>query len=193
MRKYRAIDLTVWAAVMCLSEAAAHFALMAFPTEVFTFSVVLPVTLIAMMRWGWRGAPHAVLGGLVYSLLNGGGRAAVLAYTLGNAFAAVNLLWFTAIDKRRIRESALLTIAYALTGYTLMTLGRAAVASAIESAPFTGLFVRFASTDALSLVMAFIILLIARREDKNGCVLQDQTEYLSQLAEREQSAQKAAK
>ncbi|MDO5111034.1 MAG: hypothetical protein Q4E65_01895 [Clostridia bacterium] len=186
MRRYRAIDLSLFALIVCLLEAAAQLAIRLYPTEAFSFSAVLPIALIVMMRWGAWGILHAMLGGLVYSLLNGGGTAAVLAYTLGSALVGGNLVWFRLLGKKRVQQSGALCVLYTLSGYALMETGRAAVAAAFTHSPFFGLWVRYMSVDALSCVMAVIVILIARRRDKNGCVFQDQREYLAELAAREE-------
>ena len=186
MRRYRMIDLSLFALIVCLLEAAAHLAIRLNPTEAFAFSTVLPVALIVMMRWGAWGVLHAMLGGLVYSLLNGGDTAAVLAYTLGSALVAGDLLWFKVLGKTRVRQSAPLSILYTLSGYVLMETGRAAIAAMLTQSPFFGIWIRYMSVDALSGVMAVIVILIARRRDKNGCVFQDQREYLAELAAREE-------
>ncbi len=189
MKRYRTIDLFLFALMVCGLEAAAHFALRLFPTEAFTFSVVIPITLIVMMRWGAWAALHTALGGLVYSLLNGGGFNAVLVYTLENLLIMANLGWFALSSKTAVRTSAFMSIAYTLTGYILMETGRAVVACLIEGVPFFGLWIRYLTTDALSGVMAVIVILIARRKDRNGSVFYDQMEYLAELAAEKERAE----
>ncbi|HWQ57669.1 MAG TPA: hypothetical protein VN540_01525 [Clostridia bacterium] len=182
MRRYQTIDLTLLALIVCGLEAAAHAALGFFPTEAFAFSVVLPVCLIVMMRWGAWGLLHAALGGLVYSLINGGGFEAALVYGLGSLAVAGNLLWFRLASKRRVRDSAGLSAAFAATGYLFMATGRALMAALVTGTAFFGCWVRLMSIEALSGAMAVVVLLVARRRDKNGSVFEDQREYLARLA-----------
>ena len=99
LKRYMCIDLFILGAILCGLEFLNSLALQYFPGEVFTLSVVLPITLIVMMRWGAYGVLHAVVGGLVYCIFNQGGPSTYLIYTLGNACIALNLVWFKKIGK----------------------------------------------------------------------------------------------
>jgi hypothetical protein len=70
-----------------------------------------------------------------------------------------------------------------LTGYLLINLGRSVMAAAMGYPDIIAVAVRYFTTDALSAVMAFIILLIAKKQDG---VFEDQTEYLKRQADKEE-------
>ena len=66
-RQYRAIDLTLMAAALAIFEfIIVRAANWWFPGQPFTVSLAAPVASIVYMRWGWWGAIHAALAGLVW-------------------------------------------------------------------------------------------------------------------------------
>ncbi len=180
LKRYMCIDLTILGAILCGLEFLNSLALQYFPGEVFTLSVVLPISLIVMMRWGAYGVLHAVVGGLVYCIFNQGGPSTYLIYTLGNACIALNLVWFRKIGKEAVRKSALYTVLFALSGYVAMNVGRAILAAVLEGMPFVALLVRYLSVETLSTVIGIVAVLIARRQ--NG-LFEDQKHYLLRIQE----------
>ena len=65
--RYRAIDLTLFAVMLCVFESVLVTASTRwFPNEPYTVSVTAAITAIVMMRWGPWAALHAVLGGAVH-------------------------------------------------------------------------------------------------------------------------------
>ena len=92
-RQYRGIDLTLFAVMLCISETlivkAARFW---FPDQLYTVSVVGALTAVVLMRWGGFAAIHALLGGLVFSLVSGGTASQTLIYCVGNLFAMLSLV-----------------------------------------------------------------------------------------------------
>ena len=180
LKRYMCIDLFILGAILCGLEFLNSLALTYFPGEVFTLSVVLPITLIVMMRWGAYGVLHAVVGGLVYCIFNQGGLSAYVIYTLGNACIALNLIWFKKIGKEAVRQSILYTVLFALSGYVAMNIGRAAFAATLEGMPFAALTVRYLSVESLSTLIGVVVVLIARRQ--NG-LFEDQKHYLLRIQE----------
>lgn len=67
-KQYRAIDLTIWLAILSVFE---YITVMAasrwFPGELYTLSQLVAVLCIVMMRWGGWAAIHAVAGGCVFA------------------------------------------------------------------------------------------------------------------------------
>ena len=183
--QYVFIDLTILTLILCGLEWISRLALNAFPRELYTISVVLPVALIAMMRHGAPGVLLAAAGGLVYSIVNGAAWDVYPIYILGNSLIALNLIWFVKPGKERVRQSTKLTVLYVISGYKLMNLGRGIFAFLLGARPVLGTMVRYFTTDALSAVMSVIIVLIARRQ--NG-VFEDQMQYLRRLASEEEQA-----
>lgn len=181
-KKYRAIDLFIFAAIVTVLEAINIRLLDFFPGEVFTLSVTMAVSLIVMMRWGAYGLIHAALGGFVYCLANLLSGTAVnfsqfVIYTLGNLFVGLALLFLKYVGKEKVRNAPELTVIYALIGYVVMNLGRAAM-SAIFHGGFFDILLRMLAVDALNAIITSIILLVARRQ--NG-VFEDQDHYLQRL------------
>jgi len=182
-KQYVLIDILIFAIILCVLEAASRWALDLFPRELFTISVVLPITLIAMMRHGAWGAALAMLGGAVYCLANNASIDVYIVYIFGNACVAINLLWFKKAGKDKLMQSTGLIVLYVITGYVSMNLGRSVLALIFGYPQFFATMVRYFTTDALSAVMSIIIILIARRQDG---VFEDQMVYLRRRAAEEE-------
>jgi hypothetical protein len=180
-KQYVIIDMIILALVLCVLEAASRWALDFFRREIFTISIVLPMTLIAMMRHGAVGTALAALGGAVYCMLNHAQAGIYIVYIVGNMFIAANLLWFRNSGKQKVVQSKGRIALYVLTGYLLINLGRSVMAAAMGYPDIIAVAVRYFTTDALSAVMAFIILLIAKKQDG---VFEDQ--YLKRQADKEE-------
>ena len=173
-QQYRDIDLTLFAAILCLSETLiVRAARIWFPDQLYTVSVVGAVTAIVLMRWGGCAAIHALLGGLVFSLASGGTPKQTLIYCVGNLLALLMLLPRRLLGAERIRGDAFLSVGFGLLTLLLMHLGRAAVALAMGAAARDCL--GFFTTDALSLLFTGVIVWIARRLDG---IFEDQKHYL---------------
>lgn len=177
--QYVLIDMVILTLILCVLEWLIRTALNAFPRELYTISIVLPIALIAMMRHGALGVLLAAIGGLVYSVLNGAAWDVYLIYILGNSLIALNLFWFKKPGKERIRQSTGLTVFYVVSGYIWMELGRSLFAFVWGARPFFATTVRYFTTDALTAVISVIIVLIARKQDG---VFEDQMQYLKRLA-----------
>ena len=180
MRNYRLIDLTAFALLLCLLEAASAWAVGFFPGEAYTFSPVLFISLMVMARWGAIGIAYAALGGAVYCFLHGGTPVNYAVYIAGNLAVAVNLFWIRFLGVKRLRESAAYTVLYGITGYFAICLGRSAISEMIGQGFW---FLRFIAVEALGAVITIIILLIARKQ--NG-LLEPQVEYLQRMKEEEE-------
>lgn len=189
-KQYVIIDMLIFAIILCVLEAASRWALDLFPRELFTISVVLPIALIAMMRHGAWGIGLAMLGGAVYCIANNASIDVYIIYIFGNAFVAVNLLWFKKAGKDKLIQSTGLIVLYVIMGYVSMNLGRSIFALIFGYPQFFATMVRYFTTDALSAVMSIIIILIARRQDG---VFEDQMVYLRRRAaeEEQRNANKA--
>jgi len=181
--QYIAIDMVILSIITCILLWAGMAALKVFSKELFAISVVLPMTLIAMMRHGALGISLAALGGLVYCILNKASLGVYPVYIAGNSFIALNLLWFGNGGKDRVRANLTLTVLYVITGYLLMNTGRSVMAYIMGYRPFVANTIRYFTTDALTAVMSVIIILIAKKQDG---VFEDQMEYLRRLAAEEE-------
>ena len=179
-RQYRGIDLTLFAVILCVTETlivnAARFW---FPDQLYTVSAVGAVTAIVLMRWGGFAAIHALLGGLVFSLVSGGTAAQTLVYCAGNLFAMLALIPRRLLGAERIRCDAFLSVGFGLLTLLLMQLGRAAAALAMGAAGTLAFF----TTDTLSLLFTGVIVWIARRLDG---IFEDQKHYLLRVNQAEE-------
>ena len=180
--QYRGIDLTLFAVILCVSEAlivnAARFW---FPDQLYTVSAVGAVTAIVLMRWGpWAGI-HAVLGGIVYCLVSGGSPRQFVIYGIGNLFSLLSLLPLRLLGGERIRTDGVLSVCFGLFTLLMMQLGRALTALVLGSAFRSCL--GFFTTDALSLLFTGLILWIARRLDG---IFENQKHYLLRIHKEEE-------
>ena len=180
-RQYRAIDLALFAAMLCVSEwllvtAATRW----FPDQLYTVSLVGALTAIVMLRWGPWAAIHAALGGLVFALASHGSGKQLLIYAGGNLLSLVMLLPLRRLGGEKIRSDAFLSVCFGLAALLLMQLGRMLLAMAFDTPPRNAL--GFFTTDTLSLLFTGLILWIARRADG---ILEDQKHYLLRIHKEE--------
>ena len=172
--QYRGIDLTLFAVILCISEALiANAARFWFPDQLYTVSVVGALTAIVLMRWGpWAGI-HAVLGGAVFCMASHGNASHLLTFCGGNLLSLLALLPMKALGWKKIRDDSFLSVCFGLVVLLLMQLGRALVALILGN-PLSACLVFF-TTDALSLLFTGVILWIARRLDG---IFENQKHYL---------------
>ena len=176
-QQYRAIDLAMFAVLLCFTETMiVKAATWWFAEQLYTVSVVGAITAIVLMRWGpWAGI-HAVLGGAVYCLASHGSAQQLISYCVGNLFALLALLPLRLLGGERIRLDPLMSIGFGLLTLLLMQLGRALVALAFGTAFQTCL--GFFTTDALSLLFTGLIIWVARRLDG---IFENQRHYLLRI------------
>ncbi len=180
--QYRAIDLALFAAMTILFEAIAVFAARVwFPGQPYTVSVVALLTAIVMMRWGPFAAIHAVLGGLVYCWLSGGGGRSFLVWGAGNLLGlgalALRKLW----GPEAIRQSVFRTLLFGAVTLLLMQGGRALTALLLGASP--GEAAAFFTTDVITMLFTLVILWMVRRLDG---VFEDQRHYLLRVQEEQE-------
>ncbi|MBQ7434580.1 MAG: hypothetical protein IJV51_02105 [Oscillospiraceae bacterium] len=176
-QQYRAIDLAMFAALLCITESmivkAANWW---FPDQLYTVSVVGAVTAIVLMRWGPWAAIHAVLGGAVFCFASHGSAKQLLIYCAGNLFSLLMLLPLKYLGGERIRLDGFLSVLFGICTLLLMQLGRALVAFVLGTEFQTCL--GFFTTDALSLLFTGLILWVARRLDG---IFENQRHYLLRI------------
>lgn len=176
LKQYRNIDLSLFALMLAVAEylivrAANHW----FPAQPYTVSVAAALVSLVYMRWGWWGAVHAVLAGLVFCYFSSASQAQYLVYCGGNLLSLLAVVLLLRIGKERVRTGAL-SLLFPLLVLLLMQLGRALMALVLGAAP-TGL-TEFFTTDSLSYLFTFVIIWIARRLDG---IYEDQKHYLLRL------------
>lgn len=182
LKTYRLIDLGLFSAFALIFEYIAVVGTYSLGISIFSVSLLLPIVLIVMMRWGlWAIIPLLVgTGSFILAI----GRQIdlttqnYLIYFIGNLFLLLNLLWFIK-GKEKIRTNLYLSILYIASGCILLEVGRAIIALILGN-DFLNVFIGFLGTDALSFVLAFIIVLITRKQ--NG-IFEDQIHYLLRIQE----------
>ena len=180
-RQYRAIDLALFAAMLCVSEwLLVTSATRWFPDQLYTVSLVGALTAIVMLRWGPWATIHAALGGLVFALASHGSGKQLLIYAGGNLFSLLMLLPLRRLGGEKIRSDGFLSVCFGLAVLLLMQLGRMLLAMAFGTPPRNAL--GFFTTDTLSLLFTGLILWIARRADG---ILEDQKHYLLRIHKEE--------
>ena len=179
---YRAIDLTLFAVMLCVFESviirASHS--LFFRDQAFTVSLAAAIVSIVFMRWGFWGGIHAALAGAVYCVFGGGTPSQFAVYIIGNLFSPLAVLFLRRVGSERIRASVWLSFAFGLLVLLLMQLGRFFV-SLILGASAAEAF-RFFTTDSLSAVFMLVIIWIVRRLDG---VWEDQLHYLKRFRSEE--------
>lgn len=175
--QYRSIDLTILMVVLAICQTAIYMGCTYwFPNELYVVSPVAALVALVMMRWGCWAGIHAVLGGVIYTVLAGGTWQHCMIYGAGNLLSMLALVMFKVFDKERIRQDAVLTAVFALCAQLLMLLGRAGVAALLGYSADACL--GFITTDILSGLFTFVVIWIVRRIDG---LFEDQKHYLLRI------------
>lgn len=178
-RQYRAMDLFMFSALLCVCEALITLgATRWFTGEPYTLSITPAVTAVVMVRWGGFAAIPAVLGAFVFCLVSGAALPQYIIYCVGNLAALVLTQCLCRERWKRLHENVLLSMLYGLLTAVLMQLGRFLLALVMGNS--LGLCVGFITTDVLSGLFAVLIIWITRRLDG---VLEEQRHYLKRVAE----------
>lgn len=179
-KQYRFTDLLIFAAILAAFELILHFAFKAFEGNgaFFTFSPMVPIIVLVMMRWGWISVFYAVGDGALFCLLNGAGFESYVIYCAGNAFVILLLFFTRFVGKERIRKSLYLSMLMVLLGWLLTVFGRSAVAACF------GINFAEALTGQLweLISLAVGLLLIAGMRKLDG-IFEDQKHYLLRMEE----------
>ena len=184
VKQYRFTDLFLFAVILAVAELAAYFAVKWMPHEaVYTVSFMVPVVLLVIARWGWQGVFYAVASGLLVCLLGSKNITGVqwASYLIGNSFIAIMLIPRYLIGMDKIASKWWATALFATGGWLCVYLGRSivwaigyAISPIADATAFSG-FVAFAAYDALSFVMAVVVMLIMRKLEG---MMEDQKTFL---------------
>lgn len=176
LKQYKLSDLFVFAVILAGFDLISHFALVAYQGS-WTFSLLVPVTLLVMMRWGWQSIFYAAGDGLLYCVLNAsqsGFRSELYAvYIIGNAFLALCLILLRLVGKEKIAKKWWLSMSLAVVGWFLVVIGRATVAACCGYSFVSVLLEQL--SDIFSLGVAAILILVLRRIDG---MFEDQVAFL---------------
>lgn len=176
LRQYRFTDLFLFAAILVGFELIVHYAQIAFHGE-FTFSPMVAIVLLVMVRWGWESVFFAVGDGLLLCLLNMGTEnftpSHFAVYIIGNACIMLVFLLFKLVGKQKIANKWYWCVLTVIAAWLLVVLGRATV-HACFGVNFATAFVS-QLFDCFSLFVGIIIILIMRKLDG---MFEDQKQYL---------------
>ena len=176
-KQYKMIDLSFITLLLLISESITTLATTTwFVAQPIAISTTLIFVLIGMMRWSGFGAIYAVVGGLTFAIVSGGGPQQAAIYAIGNLGALLALLVILPVGKEKVRASIPLLILTAAVAYLGMVLGRWLVSLAIYHDP--GAIVAFLATDVISLLFAAVIFVLMRGVDG---MIEDQKHYLLRL------------
>lgn len=186
-KQYRAIDLTIMAIILTISEALIGTASTKwFPiTAMYSVSPTIAVVCIVMMRWSGYAVIHAVLGGAVFCFASGGTPEQFAVYAAGNCAMLAAMLLFKFFKKKGVAESAFLTALYVAAAYITAQVGRWLVSFIFDGTVSD--IIRFLTTDSISLLFAMLIVLISRKRDG---LFEDQAAYLLRIEEERKAEQK---
>ncbi len=175
LKQYRATDLFLFAVILIAFELLVHFAFIGLKGS-FTFSPMLPITLLVIMRWGWQGAFFAALDGVLYCLLNGAGWQSYLCYGIGNLSIMSVLLMTRFMGKQKIAGKWHFSALFVVVGWISVVLGRTLIATCCGDYFVAALLKQV--SDLFTLAIALIIILVLRRLDG---MFEDQKHYLLRL------------
>ena len=193
LQEYRTIDLALFAAMLALFE----FLIVRFVTySVYTVSLAAVITAIVYMRWGWWGAIHAALAGVLFCFYYSGVAPPdfvrpeqYIIYPVGNLFSLAAVPVLKKLGAERVRQKTTLSLLFALSVILLMQGGRAVVGIALalaraQGAPDWPSLLQGAlscfTTDALSILFPLVVAWIVRRLDG---VFEEQRHYLTRIQE----------
>ena len=182
IRQYRLTDLFLFAVILVVFELVVHFAYKRFGGGplTFTFSPMVPIVLMVMMRWGWPSVFYALGDGLLYCLLNlkttGFSNDWFAVYIIGNAFIMLLLLMTRFVGTERIRKKWYFSALFLLAGWVSVVVGRTVLAVCFGYGFVPSLVGQL--LDVMSLAVGLVIILIVRRLDG---MFEDQKHYLKRL------------
>lgn len=185
-KQYRVIDLIIMAVILTFSEALiAVAATKWFAYIEYVLSPTVAIVCIVMMRWNGFAIIHAALGGTVLCIASGAITEQYAVYAAGNCGILIALLMLKLVGKKKVADSWILTVIYAVVAYLGAQAGRWLIGIAVGGS--VGDIVRYLTTDCLSLAFAIIVLLISRKMDG---LFEDQAAYLIRVDEERREEQR---
>lgn len=174
-KQYKAMDLIVFAVIFTVLEGVLVTLSNKLVNVNFAVSLLYTVAALVIMRWGAWSAIHLALGGIVFCLASHGDILQYVAFSVGNCFALLSLLYTHFLGKKKVRDSFTLSGIFVIIIYLTVCIGRAVLLSILKGINLWPLFIATLSSDLLSLVITLIIVLISRKQDG---LFEDQKGYL---------------
>lgn len=172
-KQYRRTDITILAVMACVFEGAVTLAATKwFPEQPYSLSLTLTIVCLSFMRWDKYALFFPALCGAVFCIASDAEPTQFAVYCLGNCAAVFSLVLF-AIWGKKLRDDVFRTLVFVFSSFVLLQAGRWLVAILLGAEP--AIILSFVSTDALSLVFAVVVILLARSIDG---LFEDQKTYL---------------
>ena len=188
-RKYQIIDLSLFTGLYLILEFLISLAATRwFPEQPYIVSIMLPVLLIVMMRWGPYAGILAAISAPFYVLIYHGSNMDYLVYLFGNIGFMGLLGFLLPIGKKKVRDNIFFVFLYIVIGFLLLEVFRGFGAMIFEGASIAILW-QFIWTDMLSLVFSLVVVYIVRLADG---IFEDQKAYMFRK-QREREAEEAKK
>ncbi len=187
VKQYKTTDLFVFAVILGVSELLSYLAGKWFSAAAtYTLSLLVPIVLTVLMRWGWQSVLYAALCGLFKCLLfiNTATGLHFASYIIGNSFIALMLIPAKFIGKDKIRARWWASALFYIGGWLCVYLGRSSVwaigylISPVKNSTAWGGFVTYCMSDLFSLVVGLVVILVLRRIDG---MFEDQMTFLKRL------------
>lgn len=179
LQQYRLTDILLFAAILVAFDLIIHFAFIAYSGD-YVFSLLVPIVLLVMMRWGWPCVFLAVGEGILYCVLNRDLASFTnwhyIIYGIGNAWIMLMLIPMKLVGKERICKSGGHTLWFTVLGWLLVYFGRC-VMSWICGLGFSSIFFGQAM-DLISLFIGVLLIQIFRKLDG---MFEDQKHFLLRL------------
>lgn len=188
--QYRAMDLTIFAVIVCVFEAVIVVALRYwFTTEVYTLSLLVPLTAIVAMRWGPYSIVHVLLANIAFCAASGADFKQYFMYVVGSCLCLVPALLFPKLlGKEELRSKWYYGVLYTALIFTFSSIGRGIAMSLLYGRSLMDSVSAHFFSDSLSLVFGILIVLVARKQDG---LFEDQKSYIKRVnEEKEKQKQK---
>lgn len=182
-KQYRTLDLFIFCLMYVVFEFITTKAATVWFDEPYSISIMLPILLIVMMRWGEFVIFEAVIAAVSFVIMHGGSFPQLVIYTIGNLGFMLTLVYLLKIGKERVRESFVLSEVFAIVGFLTTQIFRGLVAMLILKAPAV-IISEFILTDMLSLVFTLVVIFVVRRVED---LFVDQKEYLLRIHNEEKA------
>jgi hypothetical protein len=193
IQQYRLADLFLFAIILALAELLEYFAIIWLPdAATYTFSLMLPITLIVMMRWGWPSIFYAAGCGLIYCLLYTASLQLFITYIFGNACIGLMLVYLHFVGKKRTASKWYLSALFVLIAWLVVNLARSVIYTAFGNNFGASIlsFISLSDNGVLSLVVGILLIVVMRRFDG---MFEDQKSYLKRVdEERKEKARRDA-
>lgn len=172
-------------------------------TITFVVNIYILMSLLVMFRWNKLGILFNLITTIAYlliSLVISPTREyeimdivnTSIVYLSGVLLFGFNMVWFKAVDKKKIPKKIGLTILYVLSGFLLVVFGRsiaAIIQLLIEQATFNvfNILLVHLANELLNIILGIFVFLVLRNQKE---IMLDMNDYLLQLAENKAKANK---